>query len=91
MIIGPSEHEFYTSECVKDTMGKGRGHGSGTGAGVGRGMGEGTGEGMGGDKHDVAAVAGGCGAVCLIVCFCTVGLPALIAGCVLVALFTGVL
>ena len=58
---------------------------------MGKGVGHGEGGGEGSGQNDAAVVCGGCGAVCLIVCFCTVGLPALIAGCILVALFSGVL
>ena len=67
------------------------GRGDGQGTGVGEGCGAGRGKGCGENGHDTVAVCGGCGAVCLIVCFCTIGIPALVAGGILIAVFDGVL
>ena len=55
-------------------MGKGSGHGEGAGDGRG-------------EAGEAATAVGATGAVLLIVCFCIFGIPALIAGGVLVAVF----
>ena len=64
------------------------GRGSGSGDGVGEGVGDGGGEGSGMDNatDNKLMFHTGC-AVCMIVCFCLFGLPGLIGGCIMAAIF----